>query len=413
MKAGLTNIRALARVLGNPQSRYPTIHIAGTNGKGSTSSMIASMLTASGYRTGLYTSPHLVDFTERIRVDGVPIDRQAINRIVSGIADEVMKLKATFFEATTAMAFRYFADRKVDVAVIETGLGGRLDATNIIVPLVSVITNIALDHTEHLGTTTSRIAFEKGGIIKPRVPCITGTTDPAALKALRRIARAKQSPFIRSSEAAKVEVAEGTLYGISADAIVNGHPYRRLALPLAGEHQVQNLQLALLAIDLLKESAGFDKITPDSVRKGLAGLRRLSGLHGRLEILKQNPLVIADVAHNPDGMRRSVATLREFLAGKFVTLFGVMADKEYGKMIDSLSSLTRLAVAVRPDIGRALPSGTICTEFRKRGIASIDGISVARGLSIALGELRRGEALLVTGSHYVAGEALNFLNRPT
>ena len=177
MKVGLQNIWALTDIFGHPELQFPCIHIAGTNGKRSTSSMIASILTASGYRTGLYTSPHLVHFSERIRIDGRAIPEREIVRYTKDMMPAIKKLQATFFEATTAMAFRYFADQSVDIAVIETGLGGRLDATNIVTPLLSVITNIGLDHTEHLGISLFAIAGEKGGIIKPFVPCIVGVKN--------------------------------------------------------------------------------------------------------------------------------------------------------------------------------------------------------------------------------------------
>ncbi len=412
MKVGLRNIRALAGYLGNPQDRFHTVHVAGTNGKGSTSSMLAAILTASGYRTGLYTSPHLIDFRERIRVDGIPIDRRSVDRTVRRMRGEIGRLRATFFEATTALAFQYFADRAVDIAVIETGLGGRLDATNILLPLVSIITNIAKDHTEILGPTLRHIASEKGGIIKPAVPCLTGAEDREAIGVLRRIARQKRAPLLQAGQEVRVDVREMNIEGTTVDAIVRAHRYDGLRLPLAGGHQLQNLKLALLAADLLKLHAGFGRITPASVGKGLRGVRSFSGLRGRFEVLQNSPLIIADVAHNPDGTARLAEGLREFLAGKFVLLFGVMKDKEYGKMIDTLAPLTRMVVAVQPDTSRALAASAVTGEFRRRSVPAINGATVARGMSLARAELREGEALLVSGSHYVVGEVLNFLNEP-
>jgi len=409
IKVGLKNIGILLRYLGNPENHFPSIHIAGTNGKGSTSSMIASILTASGYRTGLYTSPHLIDFAERIRIDGQKISAQEIIYYTKILRTVIEKYQITFFEATTAIAFQYFADKKVDVAVIETGLGGRLDATNIITPLLSVITNIGIEHTEHLGTTYSRIASEKGGIIKPFIPCITGTKNQQAFAVLRTIAKINQSKIFNSSDISSVALIKSSLNGLTMQVTTNRNQYNNLFLSLGGEHQVDNLQLALAAIEYVKYIEGFSKIKMSRIVEGLSSIQKYSGLRGRMEVIKGTPLLIADVAHNPDGMEVLASTLRKLIVGKLVVVFGVMRDKAYQKMIESIKPLIRVGIAVSPQIDRALNTQSIMSEFQKQSIIAINGETVAKGFQIARQETRKVEPILVTGSHYVVGETLKFI----
>jgi len=410
IKAGLENIRELLKFLGNPERRFPAVHIAGTNGKGSTASMIASILTASGYRTGLYTSPHLIDFSERIRIDGKPIARKEIVRYTRSMRSRIEKIKGTFFEATTAMAFQYFADKRVDVAVIETGLGGRWDATNVITPLVSVITNIGLEHTEYLGSTIPQIAFEKGGIIKPGRPCVTGATQPAAIKRLAAIAKKRGANLIRADRASSVEIITRSIDGLEVNLRAQGSAYKKLTISLAGDHQARNAQLAVLAIRQLRQNGDFRRISGPGVRAGMRSIRRHSGLRGRLELVPDESWVIADVAHNPDSIATLIASLRRLVSGNFLTVFGVMRDKDYRSMIRQLAGISRLVVAVRPRTERALESRTIVENFQAAGTSAVDGGSVARGVGMALNAAGRGEWVLVTGSHYVVGELLIFLN---
>ena len=364
IKAGLENIREILEFLGNPERRFPAVHIAGTNGKGSTASMIASILTAAGYRTGLYTSPHLIEFSERIRIDGKPIARKEIVRYARSMRSRIEKIKATFFEATTAMAFKYFADNEVDVAVIETGLGGRWDATNVITPLVSVITNIGLEHTEYLGSTISRIAFEKGGIIKPGRPCVTGARQPAAIKRLRSIAKKRGANLIRVDRASSVEIVNRSIDRLEVNLRSKGSDYDRLTISLAGDHQARNGQLALLAIRQLDQKGAFRRISRPAVRSGMRSIRRYAGLRGRLELVHDEPPVIADVAHNPDSIATLIDSLRRLVRGNFLTVFGVMRDKDYRRMIRQLSEISRLVVAVRARTERALETSTIVDTTR-------------------------------------------------
>ncbi|HEV8538093.1 MAG TPA: folylpolyglutamate synthase/dihydrofolate synthase family protein [Bacteroidota bacterium] len=445
IKVGLKNIRTLCGVLNHPEREFPSIHIAGTNGKGSTASMIASILSASGYRTGLYTSPHLLQFNERIRIDGKQISDEEIGEYTKFLTPAINKMKATFFEATTAIAFKHFADRNIDIAVIETGLGGRLDATNVVTPLLSIITNIGLDHTEYLGSTYAHVAREKGGIIKKGIPCLTATTEPSALKTLERIAKARDSQLFQAETASDVEILESTLRGLkvtirptaragfrlrlnipsrtprgisappqqsvphSMRDFGSASTIRNLILPLPGSHQIPNLQLALLAIQHLKEHMGFNRISSSNIRKGLAKIRRFSGIRGRLDIIRLSPLVIADVAHNPAAVSTLVDVLSHLINRKCLVVFGVMKDKDYLDMARRLAHISRLTIAVQPATDRALASREIARIFRGDHAASTDGGSVAKGLATALRRARDKEPILVTGSHFVVGEAMKHL----
>ncbi len=408
MKVGLQNIWSLSESFGHPELRFPCIHIAGTNGKGSTSSMVASILTASGYRTGLYTSPHLVHFAERIRIDGKPIPVREIARYTNDMMPAIKKLQATFFEATTAMAFRYFADRSVDIAVIETGLGGRLDATNIVAPLLSVITTIGFDHTEHLGKTLSAIAGEKGGIIKPFVPCVVGMKNAEALRRLKQIAREQESPFIQSEKITSVHCKNASVQGTLADISVNGKKYDDLFISLPGDHQVGNARIALTVIDELRHRYGYRKIQPATVAKGLSDVQQYSGLSGRIDLISTSPIIVADVAHNPDGIRTLFDALRKLVAGKMLLVFGVMADKDYGEMIRYTKPFIRKMIAVKPGTSRALDTRSIVRKAHEYGIKATGGGSVENGISAARKDLRKDETMLIAGSHYVVGEALTF-----
>jgi dihydrofolate synthase/folylpolyglutamate synthase len=407
VKLGLRNISLLAGYLGNPERSYPTVHIAGTNGKGSTASMIASVLTSSGYRTGLYTSPHLIDFRERIRIDGRQIPEELLAFYVEALRPAITRLKATFFEATTAIAFQYFSDENVDVAVIETGLGGRFDATNIVSPCLSIITSIGIDHVAQLGGTTGSIAKEKAGIIKPGVPVITGPMDGIAFRVVAKAAAERRAILQREDDQSIVQIAGRSLttlqVGIhSVEMQLNG-----LTIGLAGDFQIPNIRLVLASIPWLRK-AGMS-VPETSLRDGLLNVRRNTGLRGRFEVVSSTPLVIADVAHNGDAMRCLMRSMRRLVPGRYITLFGLMRDKEYESVVESLSDRTRLAVIVRPETPRSIDPALLLSEFHRRGKRAIIAGGVEAGLRQAE-RLRRGdEPLVVTGSHYVVGEMYRFL----
>jgi len=385
---------------------FPTVHIAGTNGKGSTASMIAAILTASGYRTGLYTSPHLADFSERIRIDGKNISFDEIIQYTRTLRPIIDKQKATFFEATTAIAFRYFADQHVDVAVIETGLGGRLDATNVLTPMVSVITNIGLEHTQYLGDTIEKIACEKAGIIKPFTPCITGVSQKEVINVLDRFAQKNQANLIHARSKTKLRLHDHTLDGIGLDVMTESHAIRDIHISLAGDHQLDNVCVAATVISFLHRTEGFKKIKPQTIINGLSRIQQYTGFRGRLDVLQRSPLIIADAAHNEDGLGQLHNSLNLLVQGRCIVVFGVMKDKLYTAMIERLSQISQCAVAVSPKTERALEADRIVQEFHFHSKYAILGGSVAQGLKIASQEAFSRDYILVTGSHYVVGEAM-------
>jgi len=404
IKLGLRNIDSLLGTLGHPERNYPTVHIAGTNGKGSTSSMIASMLRASGYSVGLYTSPHLVDFNERIRVNGRKISDAALVRYAARLRPSIDRLNGTFFEATTAIALQYFSDRGVDIAVLETGLGGRLDATNVVVPLVSVITSVGLDHTEILGATIGKIAREKAGIIKPGVPCVLGAVPGGAKKIILRRAAANSSPII-DVDTITVDVhADGSI-----DIRTPVRRYASVRLSLKGEFQHGNAAAAIAAVEQLA-TRGF-RMSAASVRGGLQRVGSLTGIRARLQIVERRPLVVLDVAHNPDAMTVLASSIRRMPHARLHIVFGVMRDKEYRSMLRSLAALDPVFYAVQASIDRSLPSAELASAIAEEGGRGKRCASIASALNAARRAAAENDMILVTGSHYIVGEAVTVLKR--
>ncbi|MBI2619134.1 MAG: bifunctional folylpolyglutamate synthase/dihydrofolate synthase [Ignavibacteriales bacterium] len=404
MKFGLRNIRRILRRLGNPERKYRSIHVAGSNGKGSTAAMLAAILTAAGYRTGLYTSPHLISFTERIRIDGKSIPRGEVVRLASQIEPAVERYGLTFFEATTALAFKYFADRKIDVAVVETGLGGRLDATNVLRPLASVITEISLEHTRILGNSVKKIAYEKAGIIKTNGLCVTGVTSSRGLRVIRETCRKRRARLVTvaSSDA---RVIRSTLRGstilFGRGSIGGGEMF----VSLPGLFQAENAAIALACLRKLGE-LGVLKVDERAVRKGLSAVEELTGLRGRLSVLSGHPRLVVDVAHNPSAIRNLVSSLQHLGVVKVILLFGVMKDKQVSAMVKPLGTVVRKAVVVQPQTDRACPAVDLVRIFRNRRIPVIEGGKVQKGLRRARRAAGSMGTVLVTGSHFVVGEAL-------
>jgi dihydrofolate synthase/folylpolyglutamate synthase len=366
------------------------------------------MFMEAGYRTGLYTSPHLVRFNERIRVNGREIGDADLARLVDRLRPAIERTRATFFEATTCIAFVWFAEQAVDVAVVETGLGGRLDATNVITPLVSLITTISLDHTEHLGDTLRSIAREKGGIIKPGVPVVTGAIGGEPQKVLERIARRNGSRLMRAAD--EVRLVGSALQGRRSTFASRRFVVRGVRPGLDGRHQSDNARLAVAAMSVVLERVEsrrrFDRIDAGAVRRGLEHVVRNTGLLGRLQ--KYGARVVLDVAHNPEGIRTVVEALLERSRRRWSVVFGVMKDKELEPMGAQLARIAEVVFAVRPRTERALPAATLARSLRRLGTRTVAAGSVPEGLQKAF---RRDGKILVTGSHYVVGEALESLER--
>jgi len=407
IKPGLERIRALLGALGDPQNKTPSIHIAGTNGKGSTAAMIEAALIAAGYRTGLYTSPHLVRFNERIRINGRPVSdgvvvrcAQTVRAALASLSDE--KLKPSFFEFTTAMAFACFEEKKVDIAILETGMGGRWDATNTVVPLVSIITNIGKEHTEYLGTTLREIAFEKAGIIKPGVAVLTAEEKPSALKVIRAAARRAGAPlYTLGRDFNLAPDAAGALRysGLKSDV-------GSIKLALGGPFQMKNGALAMAALELIGER-GFAVGAP-SAREGL----KKTDWPGRLETLSKRPLVLLDSAHNPAGAAILKEALSSFKFKRLILVAGCMADKDILGILSPLASIASSVILTRPKTDRAAPTSLMRAALKGFTAGPVKEIGpVGRACAAALREAGPEDAVCVAGSIFTVGEARQYLIR--
>ena len=398
-KPGLERITELCHALGDPQNKLRFIHVAGTNGKGSTSAMLASVLQSAGYRTGLYTSPYIRTFCERIRIDGENIPENTLATLVERIRPiaERMVDKPTEFELITALAFAYFAEQRCDVVVLEVGLGGRLDSTNVIENTVlSIITGIDFDHTALLGNTLAEIAKEKAGIIKTGRPVLFGGDVGAAYDTVRNVAIEKNAPFF-SVDRSSYKEREATLAGTRFDY---SH-YTDLHLPLLGAYQPYNATLVLTAIDLLNEG-GFS-IDANAVYRGLSLVR----WPARFELLSQDPIIIYDGGHNPEGVRAAVESIRTYFPGQRVNILsGVMADKDKDEMIETMKTVAAHAFAVTPNNPRSLAAKDYAAQLASHGIPATAYASVIEGVSAAIESSKReGIPLICLGSLYLYEEA--------
>lgn len=397
---GVERVRKLLAQLGNPQDRLKYIHVAGTNGKGSTCAMIASVLQKAGYRTGLFTSPFLSDFCERIRVDAEKIPRESLVEITEEVLPVAQGLiengeALTEFDFTTALGFLWFARQQCDFVVLEVGLGGRNDATNVIgTPLVSVITSISLDHTSVLGDTVEQIAAEKAGIIKPYgVTVAYGDQLPGAMEVIRRAAMKQHNRLVEAAPSVLSVVSSG-LHGTELR-----YEGLSLHLPLLGEYQVKNAATALAALSVVQEH-GY--LIPDqALMEGFAAVR----FPARMELLSENPLVFLDGAHNPDGTHALAETLRNHLAGRsLVGLIGMLADKDVHTAAENLDGLFEQVVTVTPDNPRAMPAEELAAIWRVHGTPAypVEGVSAAFDKALTL--LKENGALVICGSLFLAGE---------
>ena len=395
-KFGLDRTFRLLRLIGNPQSRFESFHVAGTNGKGSVVATLSTLLEAKGHRTGRYMSPHLIDFRERIVVDGQPIPEDYVIEFLDRWAGEAEGIGATFFEITTAMAFQYFADREVNVAVIETGLGGRLDSTNVVESMVTGITSIGLDHQEYLGNTEYSIAREKAGIIKQERPCVIGPLSEEALNAVHEVASAKHSTVIEAEKAYKVSRVRVTLDGTEFTVEHRGIK-REMRTGLTGSAQASNASVALAMLDAAGEKWSL------SLEEASQILPRVK-LPGRFQRLGN---MILDVAHNPDGIRAVVNTLAAVQHDQpVVAVLGVLADKDWREMISALSRIASKVVLVSPP---SAPRSRAWDPSAALGFASSVGIDavIEPDFEHAITEARsiRG-TVIVTGSFHTVGDAL-------
>lgn len=404
-KPGLERISAFCRHLGNPQRNFFTIHVAGTNGKGSVSHILASVLQQAGYRTGLYTSPHLQDFRERIKVDGEMIPKQKVVNFVDKHREKMEELELSFFEMSTALAFDYFAQSDVEVAVIETGLGGRLDATNIVVPLLSVITNIGMDHTALLGDTPEAIAREKAGIIKKSIPVLIGEHDPVCDPVFEQTATALRSRVIYAEDLFRCRDRE------QREASQLFHLIRTrdqrsfdVELDLCGDYQQRNILTASAAADFLHEETPLTisrRAFIDGTRQAAAS----TSLNGRWQRLGEHPLTVCDTAHNPHGMACVVRQLRASKYEKLYCVVGFVKDKDVDAI---LSLLPREATYIftQANSERALPAAELAERAAGTGLRGEVVPSVAAAVARARELAAEGDMIFIGGSNYVVAEAL-------
>ena len=428
-KPGLDNTYRLMAHLGNPHERLRAVHVAGTNGKGSTSHLIAAALQAQGYKVGLFTSPHLVDFRERIRISGEMIPEETVVQFVANHRAFLDELRPSFFETTMALAFWYFAQQQVDIVVVEVGLGGRLDSTNILTPLLSVITNIGIDHTEFLGDTLAQIAGEKAGIMKPHVPCVIGETHPETQEVF--LARARVCEIL----GAGLETTDCRLW--FADQCGYMRKRRLKEAPecqLQGMYQDKNQQTAFVSLQVLRNICGIE-LSKESIAKGFAEVCTLTGLRGRWEVLSQKPLTICDTGHNGHGIRYVAEQLSSLIASspnslsphRLHIILGMVNDKDIDTVLGLLPT-EAVYYFTQPATSRALPAEELLRRWQVICASRLSGVPenargvlgcssplasspncypiVREALAAAQEAATADDIIFIGGSNYVVGEVL-------
>jgi dihydrofolate synthase/folylpolyglutamate synthase len=401
-KADLTNIEALSKQLDNPEKKFKSIHVAGTNGKGSTSHMLAAILQKAGYKTGLYTSPHLHDFRERIRINGQMIPEKNVIAFTERIRDFIEKTEPSFFEITVAMAFEWFAEEQIDIAVIEVGLGGRLDSTNIILPEVSVITNISYDHMDLLGYTLQKIAFEKAGIIKPGIPVVIGEEQTEIKNIFQQIAEEKGSPihFASQKRFPGEWKTEGQFLFVQLTEVHNNNK-KNFHLDLPGLYQLKNIVTVAEVISILNQN-GFN-IPDTAMQQGLKQVKSLTGLHGRWDILHENPLIVTDVGHNEEGMKAIANQIENTSHEELHIIIGMVKDKAIENILRHLPKMATYYFT-RAQIPRALSETELADQAEKLGLNGRNFPYVKLALEAAVLNANAKDLILVCGSVFLAGE---------
>ncbi len=404
-KPGLGTANALDDYFGHPHKAFKTVHIAGTNGKGSVSNFVASALQEAGYKTGLFTSPHILDFKERIRVNGKKIDERYVADFVEKYSTKFMQRHPSFFELTAAMCFQYFKEQGVEVGVIEVGMGGRLDSTNIITPLVSVITNIALDHTQYLGSTLKEIAGEKAGIIKRGVPVVVGESDPRTNSVFIDKATEMESPLILASNK-----LQATMGGSSDDGgrVFNvfkcGEPYMTgLKCAQSGKYQEKNIVTAIAAIEQL-QLQGL-RITRQNIYDGFSNVNRNTGFYGRWQVLGSEPLIICDTGHNPAGLTYTVEQIMLQPCRTLRMVVGFVADKDIQGILKLLPK-NAVYYFCNANIRRALPADELKARAAAFGLSGNSYPSVAAAFAAAKSDSSKDDFIFIGGSNFVVAEAV-------
>ncbi len=405
-KKDLTNTIQLCERLGNPHQAFKSIHIAGTNGKGSSAHALASVLQEAGYKTGLYTSPHLKSFRERIKINGQEIPEAEVCHFVNEQREFLLTLKPSFFEMTVAMAFSYFAREKVDIAVIETGMGGKFDSTNVLLPLLCLITNIGLDHVQFLGDTLEKIAGEKAGIIKEKVPVIIGQTQEETTAVFQQAAREKNAPLFFADQYLEV-LPKGWKQAADMETLAQYEireadgSTMEAAMDLLGDYQAKNLPGILLAATRLNEM-GYN-ISSGHLSKGLAGIRENTGLKGRWQILEKKPLVICDTGHNADGIKLIIEQLNRLPHQNLFLVLGVVQDKDQGQVLALLPKDARY-IFCQADQPRSLPAEALKEKAALHGLQGTCIADVNAAIAYAKKNAGTDDLIFVGGSTFVVAE---------
>ncbi len=406
-KLGLNNIRRLLATQDNPHLKFPSVLIAGTNGKGTTVALLESIFRQAGYTTGMFTSPHLLTPEERIRINGEQVSASELEGLVERLRPAADELCSTYFEVFTAMAFSHFAAARVDIAFVEVGLGGRFDATNVLRPILSVITSIDYDHTEHLGKTIESIAREKGGIFKRDVPCVTHEQAPAVMATLASLAVSRDVELTRVSEFASIANVRKSEIGSTFDLNLEGCWYRNLQLGLAGTAQLQNATLALACASQIAR-LGYG-ISEEAYRRGLHAVK----WPARQQKMQDSPKVVVDVAHNPASIKQLLDDLREiFEFERLVLVVGLLADKNYSAIAQSIAAAADSIFVLSPASSRALNPRLLQDELARHGVDSSLVRDIAREFESILAHAGKGDLVCVTGSHFHLAEIFNFYKTP-
>jgi dihydrofolate synthase / folylpolyglutamate synthase len=403
-KADLDNTIRIMEVLGKPHLKIKTLHVAGTNGKGSSSHMLAAILQQAGYKTGLYTSPHLIDFRERIKINGKMIPKNTVVEFIEQHKEEFDLIQPSFFEWTVGLALDYFAKEEVDVAIIEVGLGGRLDSTNIITPKACLITNISLDHMHLLGDSIEKISKEKAGIIKPKVPVVVSQYQSESASVFSAMAREQKAPIEYADKNYKIiesRVVKDLLYAKITDRR-NGQT-EEYELDLIGNYQLRNLLGVLNMIEFI-EKAGFI-LEPSHVKKALKQVVKLTNLCGRWQKLSDKPLMIADTGHNEDGIKQVVENINTVTHNKLHFVLGTVNDKDIDHILTLLPKKATYYF-VKASIPRALDSAELCKKAHKLKLAGKAYESVEAGIKAAKKAAEKGDLIFIGGSTFVVGDAL-------
>jgi dihydrofolate synthase/folylpolyglutamate synthase len=407
-KADLTTTLAFCKHLNQPQQTFPSIHIAGTNGKGSVSHTLASVFMSAGYKTGLFTSPHLLSYTERIKINGKEIDQNAVVEFVLQNKAFIEEQKPSFFEMTAVMAFWHFAQQKVDIAIIETGMGGRLDSTNVLNPLLSVITNIGLDHTEFLGPDLPSIAAEKAGIIKPNTPVVIGLRQPETQAVFQVKSKEQKASLFFSDELLEWSSETNSIWAwnLNPAPLKMNLPCSELHFPLGGWYQKENAATAFAALQVFANFYPDWNLTPKAIQDGFQNMVAQTGLRGRWEIVRQNPLVIADTAHNPPGWKGAMEQLSQTAAGKPIHMvFGLVQGKDLSSILQMIPQQTQLYLAC-PDVPRGMPLSELAPLIPSHFKVNLLANSVVEAYQAALNLAGPSGVVYVGGSTFVVADLM-------